>query len=198
MAIEELPLKQQKQSLISKTLKYSFSILIASSIAFWGISCKGTNGNSDPAVQVAADTTIVQTKLKTDHTREVTIEKVVGEQSAKNDWNFSFKLQTNDTLVPNLFTNVMVEVEVIKQLNIFRDDKLVQEIGEINEIALYYPEGKQIANVKLEDRNEDGFLDLWLEFSPSTREYDMEYLVYLFDVKKRAFSQEGNYFFEPQ
>lgn len=128
------------------------------------------------------------------HKRNVVVEKQINEnQVYKNDLNYSFKLLTKDTIVENVFTNEKVGVELIKNLQIFEDENLVQDITNINELALYYPENNKEGNIKLEDKNNDGFLDLWLEFSPQTRQYDSDYIIFLFDGEKTYFSKERKY-----
>ncbi len=128
------------------------------------------------------------------HRRNVVIEKQINEnQVYKNNLSYSFKLLTKDTIVENVFTNEKVKVELIKNLQIFKDKNLVQDITNINELALYYPENNKEGTIKLEDKNNDGFLDLWLEFSPQTRQYDSDYIIFLFNDKKNTFSKEREY-----
>lgn len=126
------------------------------------------------------------------HKRNVVIEKNEN-QVYKNNLNYSFKLLTKDTIVENVFTNEKIKVELIKKLQIFIDKNIVQEMTNINEIALYYPENKKEGTIKLEDKNNDNFLDLWLEFSPQTRQYDSDYIIFLFNNKNKSFSKERKY-----
>ena len=128
------------------------------------------------------------------HKRDVAIEKQINEnQVYKNDLNYSFKLLTKDTIIKNVFTNEKIRVELIKNLQIFNNKNLIQYITNINELTLYYPENNKKGTVKLEDKNNDGFLDLWLEFSPQTRQYDSDYIIFIFNDKKSTFSKEREY-----
>lgn len=146
-----------------------------------GIKTKNQHSNID---------TIINSNNKYHH-RSVTIEEL--QTDSLKHINYSFKLKTKDTIIKNIFTSKDVSTELIKSIQIYIDTKLIQEIKDINEVALYYPENQKKGLIKLEDKNKDGFLDLWLEFSPYSRQYDSDFIIFLFNEKENLFSNKRKY-----
>ena len=105
-----------------------------------------------------------------------------------------FSLTTKDTSGTNRFSDDTICVSIYKSLKIFKGKRIFQEIRNINEETFSMPKNnKRSYYIKLEDFNNDNYLDIILTYSPQTRLYETDDVIFLFDSKSMKFSSKKIY-----
>lgn len=103
-------------------------------------------------------------------------------------------LMIKDTLGENLYSGDTIQNQIFKTLKIYKGNKVVQEINNVNEDAYYLERNnKKFYFLKLEDFNSDNFLDIILTYSSGKKLYQTDDVIFLFDPAKNRFSSRKLY-----